>query len=63
MFLRDLVVPPSESWRTQLDTFWRWRDRPRAGRGLEYQRAVTVWKLDWLPDTGAYLFQDEEGGR
>jgi hypothetical protein len=56
-------IAPLERWRTQLDMFWRWRDRPRAGGGLEYQRAVTVWKLDWLPDTGAYLSQDEEGGR
>ena len=46
---------PLERLGTQLDTFWHWRDWPRAGGGVEYQREVTVWKLPWLPDRGSWL--------
>ena len=57
------LVTPLERLRTQLDKFWRWRDWPRAGGGVEHQREVTVWKLAWLPDTGTHLPLAEEARR
>lgn len=48
---------------TQFDNFWRWQDRPRAAGGVEYRREVTMWKLDWLPDVGAYLAPEQEARR
>ena len=57
------IISPLERLRTQLDMFWRWQDRPRAGGGVEYQREVTVWKLDWLPDTSTYPRNHQEAGR
>jgi len=56
-------VAPMERMGTQLDTFWRWLDRPRAAGGLEYQQEVTVWRLALLPDSGAYLPEAEEDRR
>ena len=32
-------------------------------RNTEYRREVTVWKLAWLPDAGAYLPEAEEARR
>ena len=29
-------------------TFWRWRDHPRAGGGIEYERNVTLWEADTI---------------
>ena len=58
----SLIAPLERSGR-QLDVFWRWMDRPRAGGGVEYQQEVTVWKLAWLPDAGTYLSTAEEAGR
>lgn len=57
------LAPPLERVGTRLDTFWRWRDRPRAGGGLEYEQEVTLWKLAWLPDKETYLSRDQEGRR
>ena len=57
------LIAPLERSECQLDVFWRWLDRPRAAGGVEYQQEVTVWKLDWLPDAGTYLSDDEEAGR
>ena len=57
------LMAPLERLRSQLDLFWRWRDRPRAGGGVEYQQEVTLWKLAWLPDEGTYLSAAEEAGR
>jgi hypothetical protein len=30
-------------------TFWRWRDLPRAGGGVEYQRTVPLWSWGGQP--------------
>ncbi|MBX3439813.1 MAG: hypothetical protein KF861_20150 [Planctomycetaceae bacterium] len=34
----------------ELDWFWHWRDWPRAGGGVDYQKEVTVWSLPLLID-------------
>lgn len=57
------LIEPLERLGTQLDTFWHWRDWPRAGGGVEYQREVTVWKLALLPDRGSWLPTAGEVGR
>lgn len=30
---------------TVVQRFWRWKDRPRAGGGIEYNARVTLWKV------------------
>jgi hypothetical protein len=57
------LIAPLERIGLQLDTFWRWRDWPRSGGGVEFQQEVTVWKLSFLPDSGTYRSSDEEAGR
>ena len=57
------LIEPLERLGTQLDTFRHWRDWPRAGGGVEYQREVTVWKLALLPDRGSWLPTAGEVGR
>ncbi len=57
------LIAPLERSGSQLDTFWRWRDWPRAAGGIEYQQEVSVWKLTWLPDAGTYLSTAEEAAR
>lgn len=32
-----------------MDSFWRWRDWPCRGGGVEYCRKVTLWRLPTLP--------------
>lgn len=31
-------------------TFWRWKDTPRAGGGVDYEKEVTLWEADVLRD-------------
>ncbi|NKB55083.1 MAG: hypothetical protein GKS00_01995 [Alphaproteobacteria bacterium] len=38
---------PTDSIREQ--KFWRWRDFPRAGGGVDFRLSVPVW--DWFPPT------------
>lgn len=54
------LLPPLERIGVQSDHFWQWRDFPRSGGGIEYQREITVWKLAELPDEGAYLDPESE---
>jgi hypothetical protein len=57
------LIEPLERLGTQLDTFWHWRDWPRAEGGVDYQREVTVWELTWLPDRGTWLPTVGRAGR
>jgi hypothetical protein len=57
------LIAPLQRIGMRVDSFWRWKDWPRAGGGVEYDQEVSVWKLACLPDTGTFLSSDEEAGR
>ena len=42
------------------DQFWHWKDWPRSGGGVEYQREISLWHLTVLPEP-AYLDPDARG--
>ncbi len=45
-----VLIPIPIFVERRLDDFWHWRDWPRAGGGVEYQREVALWRLSLLPD-------------
>jgi hypothetical protein len=45
------IVPGLVLFDSKLDEFWHWKDWPRSGGGVEYQREVAVWRLPFLPDS------------
>lgn len=42
-YLATAALLPTEETRTW--TFWRWKDTPRAGGGVEYDHTSRVWRL------------------